>query len=294
MDVLARKLPMQYRIAGTPLARLMDQAEVLERAIHELINEKRQEKETGKDVLSVLVEAAKIDGIEMNDTFLAAHAVILHAAAFITTASALAWTMYLIAQNPKFAAALHEEIKNNITDWPPTPETVEKLPFLDGLVRESLRLLPPVHHTMRTTTKETELLGVPLQTADRVVISAFMTHRDPAIFKNPTQFDPTRWFEGKPGPFQYIPFSAGPRLCLGYQFAMLEMKLVVIRIMQRFRMNVIPDSIIEADIRLTLRPVNGIPMVVNNPDGAFAASSVRGNINELVQTNSADEQGNHD
>ncbi len=283
LDVKARRLPLPFNIAGTPFARLLRHADGLERVMHELINDKRKEEELGKDILSVLIQAAKVEGSDMSDTFMAAHAVILHAAAFITTASSLAWTIYLIAQNPKFAATLDEEIKANITNWPPDAETVDKLPFLDGLIRESLRLLPPVHHTMRTATADTELLGVPLKIADRVVVSAFMTHRDPSIFKNPTQFDPTRWFGEKPGPFQYIPFSAGPRLCLGYQFAMLEMKLVIVRIMQRFRLNVVANSSIEADCKLTLRPANGIPMVVNKPDGAFAASPVRGNINEFVK-----------
>ena len=153
--------------------------------------------------------------------------------------------------------------------------------MLDGILRESLRLMPPVHHTIRTATDETELLGTTLRKGDNVVLSAYISHRDPNVFSNPRQFDPTRWFGKKPGPYQYIPFSAGPRLCLGYQFAMLEMKLIIARIMQRFRFNVIANSHIQAECQLTLRPAKGLPMVMSKPDGAFSKNPVTGNINEL-------------
>ncbi|MEP2947796.1 MAG: cytochrome P450 [Lentilitoribacter sp.] len=283
LDVKARKLPVAFDITGTAGARLLRHAEVVEEAMHELINAKRKETEPGKDVLSILVHAAKVEDVRLTDVDLSAHAVILHAAAFVTTATALAWAMYLIAQNPKFAADLNDEIEANITNWPPDAAQVDSLPLLDGLIRESLRLLPPVHHVIRTATKDAELEGVEMRSGDRAVVSAFMTHRDPDIFSDPTKFDPTRWMGTKPGPFQFIPFSAGPRLCLGYQFVMLEMKLVVIRAMQRFKLNLVEGSHIDANVQLTLRPAEGLPMVVSKPDGQFSATQVTGNINELVK-----------
>ena len=286
LDVKARKLPIAFDIPGTAGARLLRHAEIVEEAMHELINEKRKETEPNKDVLSILVHAAKAEKADLTDVDLAAHAVILHAAAFVTTATALSWAMYLIAQNPKFSAELNEEIKSNITNWPPEASQVDKLPLLDGLIRESLRLLPPVHHVIRTATCDTELLGLEMRNRDRAVVSAFMTHRDPEIFENPSLFDPRRWLDKKPGPFQFIPFSAGPRLCLGYQFVMLEMKLVVIRAMQRFKLNVLDNTHLDANVQLTLRPAAGLPMIVNNPDGSFKSTRVTGNINELVRCES--------
>lgn len=283
LDVKARRLPVAFDIPGTAGARLLRHAEVVEEAMHELINEKRKETEPAKDVLSILVHAAKVEDADLTDVDLAAHAVILHAAAFVTTATALAWAMYLIAQNPKFAADLDEEIKSNITNWPPDVTQVDKLPLLDGLIRESLRLLPPVHHVIRTATCDTELQGVEMHRGDKAVVSAFMTHRNPDIYADPARFDPTRWMKKKPGPFQFIPFSAGPRLCLGYQFVMLEMKLVVIRAMQRFKLNVVEGTHLDANVQLTLRPKDTLPMVVNKPDGTFSSTRVTGNINELVK-----------
>lgn len=284
LDVKARKSSIvAFDIPGTSGAPLLRQAEVVETAIHELINAKRRETEPGKDVLSILVHASKAENVNLTDDDLSAHAVILHAAAFVTTATALAWAMYLIAQNPKFAAELNSEIQSSITNWPPDATQVDKLPLLDGLIRESLRLLPPIHHVIRKAAVDTELQGIEMRPGDRAVISAFMTHRDRDIYKDPAKFDPTRWMDKKPGPFQYIPFGGGPRLCLGYQFVMLEMKLVVIRAMQRFRLNLIPNSDIQANIQLTFCPENGLPMVANKPDGEFSASPVTGNINDLVK-----------
>lgn len=283
LDVMARRYPMPSFIPGAPYPRMLRHAEAVERAIHDLINAKRREAEPTNDVMSYLVHATKNENSKMDDIDLAAHTVILHAAAFITTANALAWTTYLLAQNPKFAAKLNEEVKTNITNWPPDPDQVDKLPLVDGLVREALRLFPPVHHTMRTATADTELLGIPMRSGDRVLLSSYITHRDPSIFENPNTFDPERWLRNKPNPFQYTPFSAGPRLCLGYQFALTEMKMIVVRLMQRFRLNVIPNSRIEANYNLILQPKYGIPMVVSEPDGAYSSSPVKGNINEILQ-----------
>lgn len=284
LDVKARKSSIvAFDIPGTSGAPLLRQAEVVEAAMHKMINAKRQEAAPSKDVLSILVHAAKAENSDLTDDDLSAHAVILHAAAFVTTATALAWAMYLIAQNPKFAAELNEEIQTNITNWPPDAAQVDKLPLLDGIIRESLRLLPPIHHVIRKAAHDTELQGVEMRTGDRAVISAFMTHRDPDIFDDPAKFDPTRWIKNKPGPYQYIPFGGGPRLCLGYQFVMLEMKLVVIRAMQRFRLNLVPNSNIQANIQLTFCPEQGLPMVANKADGKYSASRVTGNINELVK-----------
>ncbi|MEL6735367.1 MAG: cytochrome P450 [Pseudomonadota bacterium] len=283
LDVKARRLPLILDIPGTPCARLLRHAEVLEEEMRDLIDRKRNEKQPKEDVLSVLVQAAKYPHSHLREIDLIAHTVILHTAAFVTTASSLAWTMYLIAQNPKLAAQLDDEIKMHMTDWPPDPDVVEKMPLLDAVLRETLRLLPPVHHTIRKARHETDLQGVPMRKGDRVLLSAYRTHRDPEIFENPSQFDPTRWFKKKPGPYQYIPFSAGPRLCLGYQFAKLELKLMIIRIMQRFRLGVIANSHVNVECQLTLLPSAGIPMMVNEADGAFSANPVTGNINAIVK-----------
>lgn len=285
LDVEARKLMLQMDLPGSAYRRLLKHADILEKAMHELIARKRKQKVPGKDVLSLLVHTTDGDSPVMDDTTLTAHLVILHGAAFVTTASALAWTMYLIAQNPGIAKALNDEIDSGLSGWPPEGDKLDSLPLLDGVIRESMRLFPPVHHTIRTATGPCELMGVPLRTGDKVILSGYITHRNPAIFEHPNRFDPSRWTRIKPGPYDYIPFSAGPRMCLGYAFAMLEMKLIVARIMQRYRVQVVPGSRIDATHRLTLCPRDGIPMTVHQKDGDYTAVQLTGNVLDMVEPN---------
>jgi cytochrome P450 len=284
IDADARRLMLRMDLPGSAYRRLLRHAEVLEQAMRALIAHKRDEEPLADDVLSILIREADRNKRRMNDTELIAHAVILHAASFITTASALAWTLYLIAQNPAIAADLNKEIDDNLGDWPPESRRLDSMPLLDGVLLESLRLLPPVHHTVRTAHVPTDLLGIPMKQGDKVVLSGFITHRNPEVFPRPSRFDPARWTGKKPGPYQYIPFSAGPRMCLGYQFAMLEMKLVVARIMQRFTLRVVPGARIEAACRLTLSPASGIPMTVHDRREPYQSAPVGGNIVELVES----------
>jgi hypothetical protein len=181
----------------------------------------------------------------MSDTDLVAHAVILYAASFETTANVLAWTLFLIAQHPDIAASLHDEIVERFADRPPDNQQIDDLPLLDGVVQESMRLLPPVPLTFRTPLYAVEIGGLLLRTGDKILLSQYLTHRDPDVFRQPNRFNPLRWFTIRPDPYEYLPFSAGPRICLGISFAQLELKLTIVRVMQRFRMNVVPGSPIE-------------------------------------------------
>src|SRR5581483_5234329 len=107
-------------------------------------------------------------------------------------------------------------------------------------------------------------------------------HRDPSVFAAPNRFDPKRWASLRPDPYQYVPFSAGPRLCLGMSFGLLELKLAVSRALRRFRFSVVPGAEVDGIIQLTLRARRGIPMTVHPQDRAFAAAPVRGNIHRMV------------
>jgi len=282
LDAQLRSTFLWLNVPGTSYHRLLKHAERLEQAMRNAIERNRRTKSPGSDVLSILISALDSREAGMTETDLVAHGVILYAASFETTANVLAWTLFLIAQHPRIAADLHDEILGRIHEWPPDPQRLEELPLLDGVVRDSLRLMPPVAYTFRTPRRDVELGDLPLRRGDRVILSSYMTHRDPEVFPQPNRFDPSRWFTLRPDPYQYIPFSASPRLCLGYSFALLELKLTVTRVMQRFRMSVVPGARIDGVIRLTLRPRLGIPMAVYPQDRAFAAAPVTGNIQRMI------------
>ena len=277
----SRKI-LRLKLPGTAYKALLQQAEILETEMLALIKNNREEGNNGNDVLSLMVRAADTPNSGMSNADLTAHLVILYAAGYLTTANVVAWAIFLIAQFPSIAAELDEELKTQLADWPPDREKLESLPVLNGVVHEALRLLPPVPHAARIATQPVDVAGIPLKRRDKVLISAYFTHRDPEVFPNPDQFDPSRWRTIKPGPYEFIPFSGGSRLCLGYSFALLEMKLIVARIMQRYRIGVVPHSHIDLVWEQTLKPKTGIPMVAYSRDEAFATSPVTGDIVNMI------------
>jgi cytochrome P450 len=287
LDARAKKIPVWLDVPGTPYRQMLRQAERVETLVRQTIEHNRHNKSQRGDVISVLISALDANEVEMSEIDLIAHAVILYAASFETTASALAWTLFLISQHPSIASDLHDEINSHIKNWPPDYRDLDTLPLLDGIVLEALRLMPPVSYTYRTARHDVELGEILLHDGDKVIVNHYHTHRDPNIFQNPTQFDPTRWFGARPAPYEFTPFSAGPRLCLGYSFALLELKLTVARVMQRFRLTVVPGSVIDGVIQITLRPRWGIPMTVHAQDRAFSGSPVTGNIHRMVDLRAA-------
>ena len=270
-------------LPGTMFNRLLSKAEDVERLMKAEIQRKRTTRAATPDVLSLLIDVREKTPDALPEWRLIAHAVILYAASFETTANALAWTLFLIAQHPAVAAELQDEIDKGVTDWPPDYATLEDLPLLDAVIKESMRLLPPVAYTFRTPMQEVEIDGLKLGIKDKILLVHYLTHRDPKVFANPNRFEPKRWFESRPDPYEYVAFSAGPRLCLGVTFAMLELKLTVARVMQRFRLAVVAGAKIDAGIQLTLRPTRGVPMIVQAQDRRFAAVEIHGDIRRLVE-----------
>jgi cytochrome P450 len=273
---------MERDLPGTPYRRELRHAEVLEKTMRELIAQKRRAGSPNSDVLSMLIHATDSGQSDMSDDDLVSHSITLYGASFETTAGALAWTLFLIAQHPQCAARLHDEVVQGMADWPPTARTLDAMSYLDAVIRESMRLIPPIPVTFRRVTRPLEFEGMRLDTGDKVALSHFLTHRDPGVFPDPQRFDPSRWFGTKPDPYQYMPFSAGARLCLGAVFAMTELKLALARIVQRYRLAVVPGTRLDPILHLVLRPRTGLPMVPHVQDGVFCRAPMRGNILKLI------------
>ncbi|MBU2580436.1 MAG: cytochrome P450 [Alphaproteobacteria bacterium] len=284
LDTQARSSLMWADLPGTSYGRLLRQAEVLETAIKNAIARIRRGKMDGTDALTELIRSHDSGTTDMSETDMVAHAVILYAASFETTANALAWTLYLVAQHTELAAELCREVHTQLVDWPPEAEEIERLSLMEGVVKESLRLFPPVAHTLRTADGDAELAGLNLAGGDKVILCHYLTHRDPDVFPEPNRFRPARWRATRTDHYEYAAFSAGPRICLGMSFALLELKLTLARILQRFRFRVVPGAAIEGTIQLTLRPKSTIPMQILPLHDEFAASPVVGNIHRMVDT----------
>jgi cytochrome P450 len=257
-------------------------AEDLERLIVETIEVKRRPGNTSQDVLSIMVRASAGAEPAFSESELPGHTVFMFGASFETAADAMGWTLFLLAQHPKVASSLLDELDSARFSDPPTLDELDRLTLLNAVIDEAMRLLPPVPYTIRTVTSAVDFDGLRLTRGDRIVISHYMTHHMPEIYPMPNRFAPERWFSFKADPYVYLPFSAGPRLCVGYHFAMAEIRLALLRIMKRYRLTVVPGSRIDRTVRVTLNPTFGLPMIVYPQDRKFAASAVTGQIHEMV------------
>ena len=269
---------------GTPYRALLRRAEAIEREVQAMLDEKRDAGARGSDVVSLLVAANRDGHLWMTDEDLIGQATIAFAASYETTANAMTWTLFLLAQHPAVAQALLDELDAVLGGAPPTIESLARAPFLEAVVKESLRILPPVPYTIRVArARETAIGPFVLRRGDRVILSHYVTHHLPELYASPERFEPQRWLSLKRGPYEYLPFSAGPRLCIGYSFAMHALKVSTAMILQRFRFSVAPGVRIDRSVKVTMSPSRGLPMTIHPQDRRFERVPVRGNVNEMVE-----------
>jgi cytochrome P450 len=269
-------------LPGTPLRKLIQLSDHVESVIREILRSKRNHEDEQRDVLSMLVQAHDEDGTRMSEDELIGHTTLLFLAGFETSAVSLTWTLFLLAQHPRVMADVVDELMATLGGNAPTIEQVRELPLLDRVIKESLRLLPPAIHGGRIAVQPFAMGGYEFPVGTKVMYSEFMTHRLPDIYHEPDRFLPKRWEGVEPVPFAYIPFLGGPRRCLGAEFALLEMKLVLAIMLQRYRFSIPANAQIDSAVRFTLVPASGIPMLFAPRDRQFAKAPIRGNIHQLV------------
>jgi cytochrome P450 len=268
-----------FDIPGLPYYRITQLAVQLEEYIQSIVAHKRTQ--TGAtDVLATLVNVRDEEGGALSDEELVGHAFTLFVAGHETTSNALTWALFLLHQHPAVAADLLDELDGVLHGDAPTIEQLTQLPLLDGVVRETLRLLPPAPIGVRIAAEACELGGYALPKGTTVFYNEFVTHRMPALYPDPDRFEPRRWFQFTPSPYEYLPFSAGPHMCIGWGFAIQEMKLVLAMIVQRYRLSIVPNSTLDPTIGM--RPKKGLPVRVLPQDRRFERVAVRGHILDLV------------
>jgi cytochrome P450 len=262
---------------------LLALAEELEAQIRVMIDLRRNSPHGGTDVLSLLVRAHDESGVGMTDAELIGQAAVLFAAAHLTTANTLTWTLFLLAQHPRVAADLVDELDGALSGGIPTSEQLERLTLLDQVIKESMRVLPASAYSQRIAAERVEFGPFSLSRGSVVVFSPFMTHRLPELFPEADKFRPQRWASISPSPYAYLPFAAGPRMCLGASLAMMTLKVTLPAILQRYRLTVIPQSVIDGRVISTmLTPTSRMPMLISPPTDPFRSHRVQGNIHELM------------
>ena len=186
-------------------------------------------------------------------------------AGYETVANALSWTWCLLSQNSECDARLHQEIDTVLGGELPTFDDVSRLHYAENVMAESLRLYPPAWAMGRFARNDFALGDYFLPARTTVLISQFVTHRDPRYFPDPLRFDPDRFSEAsksRRAKFTYFPFGAGPRQCIGESFAWMEGVLILATLAQRWRLKLVPGHRVEPQPLITLRPKYGMLMQV--------------------------------
>lgn len=268
-------------VPGMPYHRTLKLAGQLESFIRSMIGRKRSGSEDN-DVLAALVHAHDEDGTALSDDELIGHAFLLYVAGHATTSNALTWTIFLLHQHPCILSDLLDELDGTLHGGAPSFEQLQRLSLLDGVIKESLRLLPPTPTSMRIAASACELGGYALPKGSTIFYSPFITHRLPELYEEPDCFKPQRWATLSRSPYEYLPFAAGVHRCIGAEFAQLEMKVMLAMLLQRYRLAVVPNARIEPK-GSNLEPAGGMTMRIFPQDRRFERVSVRGTIGNLVE-----------
>jgi cytochrome P450 len=237
----------------------------LDEVVYGIIAERRASADGDRgDLLSMLLVATdpeEAGGAPMSDAQLRDEVMTLFLAGHETTANALAWTWYLLAQHPDAEARLHAELATVLGASPraPTVDDVASLPYTRAVVAESMRLFPPAYAIGRICTERCTLGGVEVQPGWGVVTSPWLAHHDARWWPEPERFRPERWAEPAPDrpKFAYFPFGGGTRICIGEPFAWTEAILVLATLASRWRMRLLPDQDVRPKARITLRQSPG-------------------------------------
>jgi cytochrome P450 len=252
-----------------------------ERAILDWAKEKRGDLDA-RDILSIIVNNPDETGAPPSRAIIAGLLSFTFGAAFETCQNGLAWTLVMIAQHPKVAGALAEEINGALAGGPPTIDRVGALPLLDQVVKEGLRIFPPVPLQFRKSTVATSLGGAEIAPDTELMASLYLINRNPDLYGEPDRFRPERWDGLDPSPHDYVVFGAGNRMCPGFIFGTQTMKISLAAILSRYRVTMVPHARIDYRTRITLLPYPGIPVVLRDVAEAPQAAPIRGGIHKLV------------
>jgi cytochrome P450 len=250
-----------------PAARRFQKArERLDRIIYRIIEERRKSDDDQGDLISMLLLARdEDDDQQMTDEQVRDEAMTLFLAGHDTTSNALSWTWYLLSQHPQVEAKLHCELDAVLADRLPSTEDIAALKYTEMVFTEAMRLYPPAWRISRRVIEDYEVGDYRIPAGSLVLLSQWVTHRDPRYFPDPSQFDPERWTtearDSRPQ-FSYFPFGAGARRCIGEGFARTAGVLLLATLAGRWRMRLVRNHKVETQPLLTLRPKHGMRMTL--------------------------------
>jgi len=228
--------------------------------IHHIVTKRIQSGQKQNDLLDMLLETRYEDtGEAMSTQQLIDEIKILFIAGHETTANALTFTLQLLANHPEIQQKIYDELQAIESETHDAIEQLQKMTYTNAAINESMRLYPPAWITDRENIADDELLGYPIRKNTLIGVSFYELHRNPKYWENPSDFVPERFLGGqKKESLQYFyPFGAGPRMCIGFGFAMYEMALVLSYIVKKYRISS-PNREIQFNPLITLKPVGAV------------------------------------
>jgi cytochrome P450 len=251
---------------------------VLRGAVDHVISERRRSGIDHPDLLSMLMAARDEEtGEAMTDEQLRVEVTTFLLAGQETTSLALTWTWYLLSQHPSARERLEKEVDTVLCGRQPEYFDLANLPYLRMVLDESMRLYPPAWGFSRQAMSDDELGGFRLPQGWLAFVIPYVMHRHPDYWQNPDAFDPERFTPersaGRPK-FVYIPFGAGPRQCIGNQFASIEAQLTLATLVQSYRLHLVPGHNADPWPLITLRPRYGMPMIIEQRQATASTHAV--------------------
>lgn len=258
--IVPKWIPTPDRIAFRRVLKELDEI------VYGVIERCRRSGQDADHLLARLMSARDENGEAMSDRQLRDEAVTMLLAGHETTAITLSYAIYLLSQNPDAAERLREELATQVGSRSLKLSDLSGLRYLDGVVRESLRLYPPAWVIGREVVQPFELGGYALRPRDQVLTSPYLMHRDARSFAEPERFMPERWLDGladRLPRFAYFPFGGGNRVCIGNHFATMEAQLILGTLVQQLELTVVPGFKLELAPIVTLRPKSGVHVRVS-------------------------------
>jgi cytochrome P450 len=224
---------------------------------------RRRQEAPGNDLLQILMDARYSDGEGMSDELVLSESMQLLVAGHETSSNALSWLLYLLSSRPDCLERLRQEFDSVLGDAPLGYADVPKFTFATQVIQEGLRLYPPFWMVDRMALSDDRAGDLVIPRGSTVVVFVYGAHHSPRYWENPESFDPERFSKANEKlhtPFAYLPFGAGPRGCIGGNYAMLQILMILSVLLKKYDLRLTPGQSIEARPMVILRPRHGIRM----------------------------------
>ena len=269
-------------VPGTPYHRLRRHGLS---AYEQLLNEiakKRASDDMGKDILGMMISSQDEQRLELEEDELIGDAVAIFLAGHDVPANAITFCLLLLSQHPEVLEELLHELDREVAGEVPSYQQLWRLPVLDRVIKESLRVLGPTLLVLRQAGSTGSIQGYEIPAGTEVLVSPYLIHTDPEIWEEPHRYRPDRWQSRRPSAFEYLPFSYGARRCLGASFAELMLKIVISMVVRKVRLK--PQSAVDFFCTFVISPKSAIEVEVTPQDRKLEESRVKmkGQITDLV------------